>query len=86
MPSPMSACPNFNACNSPVCPLDPDWAWRRHGKDDPVCRYIRDPGDETAPAAITSETVDAILTAFPRIALKAREALRLRHLTSETWR
>ena len=32
-----SDCPRYDRCNAPLCPLDSDWAIRRHVGNDPVC-------------------------------------------------
>ena len=36
----MEDCPNFEGCNAPLCPLDPDWQKRTHLAGDKVCYYI----------------------------------------------
>lgn len=36
-----AACPKFEACSAPICPLDPDWAKRSHGKGEAVCHWLR---------------------------------------------
>lgn len=33
-------CPKWNLCNSPACPLDPDWQKRVVLNYDPVCFYM----------------------------------------------
>jgi hypothetical protein len=33
-------CPRFEKCSIPLCPLDPDWDLRYHGKGDKVCRWL----------------------------------------------
>lgn len=37
---PMRACPKFDGCSAPICPLDPDWSRRVHRKGEPVCFYM----------------------------------------------
>ncbi len=36
-----AACPRFDTCSAPICPLDSGWRLRVMLKDEPVCRYIR---------------------------------------------
>lgn len=38
--TPMRACPKFDGCSAPICPLDPDWPHRIHRKGEPVCFYL----------------------------------------------
>lgn len=38
--TPMHACPKFEGCSAPICPLDPDWSHRVHCKGEPVCFYL----------------------------------------------
>ena len=35
------ACPRFDGCSAPVCPLDPNALDRAHPKDEAVCFYLR---------------------------------------------
>ena len=37
---PMRACPKFDGCSAPICPLDPDWSRRIHRKGEPLCFYL----------------------------------------------
>jgi len=37
---PMHACPKFDGCSAPICPLDADWPRRIHRKGEPVCFYL----------------------------------------------
>lgn len=37
---PMHACPKYDSCSAPICPLDPDWSRRIHRKGEPVCFYL----------------------------------------------
>lgn len=34
------ACPKWNACNAPVCPLDREWRLRTHLDSDSVCFFL----------------------------------------------
>jgi len=36
----MHACPKFDGCSAPICPLDADWPRRIHRKGEPVCFYL----------------------------------------------
>lgn len=36
----MQACPKFDGCSAPICPLDADWPRRIHRKGEPVCFYL----------------------------------------------
>lgn len=38
--TPMRACPKFDGCSAPICPLDPNWSRRIHRKGEPVCFYL----------------------------------------------
>ena len=35
------ACPRFDGCNAPICPLDPNALDRAHLKGEAVCHYLR---------------------------------------------
>lgn len=37
---PMHACPKFDGCSAPICPLDANWPRRIHRKGEPVCFYL----------------------------------------------
>ena len=37
----MIACPRFDGCNAPICPLDPNALDRAHLKGEAVCHYLR---------------------------------------------
>jgi hypothetical protein len=34
------ACPRYQACSAPICPLDADWPKRSHLPEDRVCRWL----------------------------------------------
>lgn len=36
----MQACPKYQVCNAPICPLDPDWHKRKHLPADKACFYL----------------------------------------------
>jgi hypothetical protein len=36
----IETCPKFIKCSAPICPLDPEWERRAHGKEDRVCFYM----------------------------------------------
>jgi hypothetical protein len=35
-----SACPRYQVCGAPICPLDADWHKRSHLPEDRVCRWL----------------------------------------------
>ena len=37
-----SDCDNFERCNAPICPLDPDWRERVYLRDEPTCMHQKD--------------------------------------------
>jgi len=36
----MEACPKYQACSAPICPLDPNWRKVRHLKGERICFYL----------------------------------------------
>ena len=36
----MNACPKYQHCNAPVCPLDDKWRKRVYFSEDPTCYYL----------------------------------------------
>lgn len=46
----LSRCPSWQNCNAPICPLDANYALRKHQRDEPVCfylgEYVKLPPDE----------------------------------------
>tara|TARA_R100001530_G_scaffold134548_1_gene109627 strand:- start:2174 stop:2407 length:234 start_codon:yes stop_codon:yes gene_type:complete len=37
-----SDCGNFEGCNAPICPLDPDWGERVYLRDEATCMHQKD--------------------------------------------
>jgi hypothetical protein len=54
---PMQRCPKFEACNAPICPLDPDWRKRTHLGGDALCfyagEYVKEGGQERVGKALS---------------------------------
>jgi hypothetical protein len=67
----MRACPKYDGCNAPICPLDPDRKLRSHGTGDPICFYMLEsvkPGsDERFEARTIGGMLPAIRRAIPDI-------------------
>jgi len=36
----MEACPKYQSCSAPICPLDPNWRKALHLKHERVCFYL----------------------------------------------
>lgn len=45
-----SACPKFNQCNAPICPLDNEWHRRGHFSEDKCCYYLLETSKSNAKA------------------------------------
>jgi hypothetical protein len=69
--NPMKACPRYDKCSAPICPLDPDWRLRSHLPGEPVCRWLTElakPGGERRLRGELSEaTASAIVQIAPAI-------------------
>jgi hypothetical protein len=69
--NPMTACPRYDKCSAPICPLDPDWRLRTHLPEDRVCRWLTElakPGGETRLRERLARTmVDQIVQIAPLI-------------------
>lgn len=42
MTGPRNACPKFDSCSAPICPLDPEWQRARHLPGERVCLWLRE--------------------------------------------
>lgn len=79
-----SACPRFNACNAPVCPLDAGWPRTVHLAGEAVCYYLLATGKAGAGErfaddpvfAVARETVAAIGERFPVVGRTVERAAR----------
>jgi len=67
----MTACPRYDKCSAPICPLDPDWRVRTHLPEDRVCRWLTElakSGGETLLRQRLARTmVDQIVQIAPLI-------------------
>jgi hypothetical protein len=68
-PTPMAACPRFERCNAPLCPLDPDWRSRSMVQGEAVCGLllegVKAGGEARLRGATTREVAEAVLGATP---------------------
>ena len=68
---PMYACPRFERCNAPICPLDADWRERTYVSGDPVCAWLLEAGKPTWEAVrgayLASELADEVVRQAPEI-------------------
>lgn len=71
-------CPKWEKCNSPVCPLDPDWEKRKMLDNDSVCYYQTESVKDNAHAtferrglsclyAVITKATPPICARWPRI-------------------
>jgi hypothetical protein len=69
--NPMMACPRYDRCSAPICPLDPAWRKRTHLSEDRVCRWLTElakPGGETLLREyLAEETASQIVRIAPII-------------------
>lgn len=38
--NPMKACPRYDKCSAPICPVDPNWRRRSHLEGERVCVWL----------------------------------------------
>lgn len=66
-----AACPKFQKCNAPICPLDADWPKRVHHNGDRVCFYLIEAQKASAKATFDNVglgyTYELIRQAIPSI-------------------
>ena len=64
-----NACPHFEGCNAPVCPLNPSVGG--HLAEDRVCRLAREAVKSGGPAHVAAyagpEVASAVLQALPEV-------------------
>jgi hypothetical protein len=79
--NPMIACPRYDKCSAPICPLDPDWRLRSHLPGERVCAWsleLSKPGGERRLRAYLCEgNASAIVQIAPAIFNHAGAPLRM---------
>ena len=81
----MRACPRYNVCSAPICPLDRDWRKRVHAPGERVCFYVTEAVKDAAQARFSSggqgdlylavsEALPAIRARHPEIARAVERA------------
>lgn len=67
----MPACPKFEGCSAPICPIDPDMEKRTHLEGEKVCFYLTEYSKPTARpilrAGLTEELFEAIEEGYPKV-------------------
>lgn len=65
------ACPKFDTCSAPICPLDAQWSARRHLPGERICLWLREAvkpgGDQALREALPITLVEHITAALPAI-------------------
>lgn len=60
------ACPRYDRCSAPICPLDPDWRLRSHIENESVCGLLlelsKKDGEATLRACLPGEVAQAVTT------------------------
>jgi hypothetical protein len=63
--NPMKACPRYDTCTAPICPLDPDWHHRSHLPGERVCVWLTElskpRGEERIRSVLTWPTADQVV-------------------------
>ena len=63
-----SACPKFNSCSAPICPLDPDWQLRSHLPGERVCLWLREIAKQSdLTGSLPGKPAEVIAEAYPEI-------------------
>lgn len=66
--APMYACPKWERCNAPVCPLSATWKSTDHHDGEPTCLYLREWAKAGGPARVggmlRADLAEAIGAAF----------------------
>jgi hypothetical protein len=69
--NPMKACPRYDTCSAPICPLDPDWRRRSHLPGERVCVWLTELskpcGEERIRSRLAVPTADRVVQVYPRI-------------------
>lgn len=60
-------CSKYDSCSAPICPLDPQWAQRRHLPGERICLWLREAVKTESAVALPIELVDDVVTALPAI-------------------
>jgi hypothetical protein len=67
----ISACPRFDVCNAPICPLDPNVLDREHLKGEAVCHYLRlyakDSFYGLKPGSLPANLAIRVVQSYPRL-------------------
>lgn len=61
------ACPKFQQCNAPLCPLDPEWQNRKHLKDEKCCLYLLESCKANAKAIFTDAGLEELHEAISAV-------------------
>jgi hypothetical protein len=65
------ACPRYERCSAPICPLDPDWQQRKHLENEQVCGLLLElakvGGEATLQSCLPKEVTQAATTLAARI-------------------
>lgn len=68
------ACPRYESCNAPLCPLDARWQFRSYGRGEAVCDFVLEAvkpnGAATVRRRLPDEMAATVLQAAPEMALK----------------
>lgn len=59
-----NACPRFERCSAPLCPLDRDWRLRSHRRGEPVCGLLLEASKPGAEAVFRCSAAGAV---FPEV-------------------
>lgn len=75
-PNPVHACPKWQSCNAPVCPLDPNHAACQTQNGDAVCPWLREAMKADGASRIPAEIAPTIERALPELLTNGGAALR----------
>ena len=62
-----SDCDNFERCNAPICPLDPDWRERVYLKGEAICKYQKNLSRGILGGSIAKELLSEVYRQHPKI-------------------
>ena len=69
-----NACPRFDQCSAPICPLDGEWQRRTHLSGERVCgllcELVKDGGEARLGRALPAELVDTLARVAPNISAR----------------
>ena len=61
----MKACPRYDTCSAPICPLDPDWRHRSHLPSERVSVWLTElskpGGEERISSRLAVPTADRVV-------------------------